>query len=116
MHAFEVSDLQQQRRHGQELYLEFLRQPALSMGLYELAAGSKDPQGPHTEDEVYYVISGRGQIRVGDEDQPVRAGSIVYVAANVEHYFHTITEVLSILVVFAPAEYTAESTVANERN
>lgn len=107
MRAYHLTDLQAQRRKASNLYLEFLRVPSMSMGLYELAAGSDDPQQPHTEDEVYYVVSGQGMIRVGDEDQPVSAGSIVYVAANVVHYFHTITEDLSILVFFAPAEYSA---------
>lgn len=107
MHAFQIDDIQQQLRRGSERYLEFLRVPALSMGLYELAAGSRDPQQPHGEDEVYYVVSGQGIIRVGDEDQPVSAGSIVYVAAHEVHYFHTITEDLSILVFFAPAEGAA---------
>lgn len=107
MRAYHLTDLQAQRSKASNLYLEFLRVPSMSMGLYELAAGSDDPQQPHTEDEVYYVVSGQGMIRVGDEDQPVSAGSIVYVAANVVHYFHTITEDLSILVFFAPAEYSA---------
>lgn len=104
MDAYQLSQLQQQLRRGHEPYLEFLRVPALSMGLYELPAGGADPQLPHTEDEVYYVVSGRAMIRVLNEDQPVGAGSIVFVAANVEHCFHTITEDLSILVFFAPAE------------
>ena len=110
MRAFDVINLQQQRRQHDNLYLEFLRAPALSMGLYELAAGSDDPQTPHTEDEVYYVVSGRGMICVAgkehDEDRPVAAGSIVYVPARVAHHFHTITENLSVLVFFAPAEYS----------
>jgi len=72
-----------------------------------LAAGAIDTQQPHTEDEVYYIISGRGLIRVGSEDRPVEAGTVVYVKANIEHRFHTITEDLRILVIFAPAEYTA---------
>ena len=104
MQAYQVTDLQNQLRQGSNLYLEFLRVPALSMGLYELAAGSHDPQQPHDEDEIYYVVSGQGVIRVGDEDQPVCAGSVVYVAAQVVHHFHSITEDLSILVFFAPAE------------
>jgi quercetin dioxygenase-like cupin family protein len=110
MDAYQLGELQQQLRRGNEAYLEFLRLPALSMGLYELPAGGIDPQQPHTEDEVYYVVSGRALIRVGNEDQRVSAGSIVFVAANVEHRFHTITEDLSILVFFAPAEYTAART------
>jgi mannose-6-phosphate isomerase-like protein (cupin superfamily) len=53
---------------------------------------------------VYYVLSGRGSIRVGAEDQAVGPGSIIFVAAQVEHRFHSITEDLQILVFFAPAE------------
>lgn len=110
MHAFYVTNLQEQLRGKTELYHEFLRVPALSVGLYELAAGSNDPQQPHTEDEVYYVVSGEATIRVDNEDQPVTAGSIVYVPAHVVHYFHSIRQDLSILVFFAPAEGSAAST------
>ncbi len=109
MQAYQITNLQQQRCQKTDLYLEFLRVPALSLGLYELAAGSHDPQKPHSEDEIYYVVSGQATIRVGDEDQPVNAGSIIYVAAHKAHYFHTIIEDLSTLVFFAPAEGTASS-------
>ena len=104
MHAFTLSQLVEERRQSNRLYLEFLRVPSLSVGLYELPAGGVDPQQPHTEDEVYYVVSGQGTIRVGDEDRAVQAGSVVYVAAGVEHRFHSITQDLTILVFFAPAE------------
>ena len=106
MQAHELSDIIQQRAATGEPWLEFLRVPALSMGLYVLKAGAIDGQQPHTEDEIYYVVSGRGLIRVADEERTVSAGSIIYVAANVEHRFHTISEDLSVLVFFAPAEYT----------
>ncbi len=107
MEAFELDDLSAARQQAGRLYLEFLRVPALSMGLYELPAQGVDPQQPHTEDEVYYVVRGAGQIRVGDEDRAVRAGSVVFVAAGVDHRFHSITEDLAILVFFAPAEYSS---------
>ena len=97
--------LEEHTRAG-KLYLEFLRVPSLSLGVYRLPAGGADPQSPHTEDEVYYVVSGRAQIRVSDEDRSVAAGSIVFVAARVPHRFHTIEEDLTILVFFAPAEYS----------
>ena len=106
MDAFHISDIQEQLRNGPSPYHEFLRYPSMSMGLYELGAGSKDLQSPHTEDEVYYVVKGKAMIRVADEDRAVSAGSVIYVAANVPHYFHSITEDLSVLVFFAPAEYT----------
>ena len=106
MDAFEVCDLAAQQAQSGKLYLEFLRVPALSVGLYILPADGTDPQQPHSEDEVYYVVSGKGMIRVGDEDRPLQAGSVVYVATGVEHRFHSITEAMQILVFFAPAEYT----------
>ena len=104
MRAYELSRLISEREASSKLYLEFLKVPDLSMGLYVLPAGGQDPQSPHTEDEVYYVVSGRARILVADEDQEVQAGSIVYVARNVAHHFHSIEEELTVLVSFAPAE------------
>jgi mannose-6-phosphate isomerase-like protein (cupin superfamily) len=104
MEAFELAELLTERRRANRLYLEFLRVPALSAGLYVLPAGGIDPQKPHREDEVYYVVSGRGSIRAGTEDRPVQAGTVVFVSAGVEHRFHSITEELTILVFFATAE------------
>ncbi len=106
MDAFELSHLIDQQNQSRHEYLEFLRVSSLSVGLYSLAAGAIDTQEPHTEDEVYYIISGRGFIRVGSEDRPVEAGTLVFVKAHIDHRFHTITEDLRILVIFAPAEYT----------
>jgi mannose-6-phosphate isomerase-like protein (cupin superfamily) len=105
MYAFDLSQLLSQQKSSDKLYLEFLRMPDLSMGLYVLPSGGTDPQSPHTEDEIYYVVSGKAKIKVGEEDRDVTAGSIVYVAKNVEHRFHTIEEELQLLVFFAPAEY-----------
>ena len=106
MQAYELGQLISQREASNKPYLEFLKIPDLSMGLYVLPAGGTDPQSPHTEDEVYYVVSGKAQIKVADEDHAVQAGSIVYVAKNMEHHFHSIEEELTILVFFAPAEYS----------
>ena len=104
MNAFELADLAARREANGAPYLEFLAVPDLSVGLYVLAAGQPDLQQPHTEDEVYYVVSGRGRITVGDEVRDVRAGSIVFVATAVPHRFHDITEDLTLLVAFGPAE------------
>jgi mannose-6-phosphate isomerase-like protein (cupin superfamily) len=106
MQAFELAQLISQRADSNNLYLEFLKVPDLSMGLYILPTDGTDPQSPHTEDEVYYVVSGRAQILVADENRDVQAGSIVYVEKNVAHRFHSIEEELTVLVFFAPAEYS----------
>lgn len=109
MLAYELTQLLQQQKDSNKLYLEFLKVPDLSMGLYVLPAGGTDPQNPHTEDEVYYVVNGRARIKVADEDRALQAGSIVYVAKNVEHRFHSIEEELRVIVFFAPAEYSNKS-------
>ncbi len=104
MKAFEIADLLAARSASGEAWIEFLRVPALSMGVYALTAETDDPQTPHTEDEIYYVVSGRGVLRVEDLDQPVQTGSVVFVEANAQHRFHSITEDLTTLVFLAPAE------------
>ena len=101
-----VAEISAVRQHEGRLYDEFLRVPAMSAGLYELAAGAIDPQSPHAEDEVYVIVGGRGQIRIADQDYLVTAGSVVFVPARIEHRFHSIEADLSILVFFAPAEST----------
>ena len=97
------------REQSGRLYQEFLRVPAMSAGVYQLVAGATDPQQPHTEDELYYVARGQGSIRVGAQDQAVEPGSLIYVAAHTPHHFHSITEDLTILVFFAPAEQAEQA-------
>ncbi len=102
MQAYDLHEVLAAHAAAGNLYHQFLEASSLSVGLYILPAGTRDPQQPHREDEVYYIISGRGQIRVAEEDRPVQAGSTVFVAASIAHRFHTITEDLTILVFFAP--------------
>jgi len=53
---------------------------------------------------MYFLVSGRARMRIGSEDQPVTAGSVIFVEAGVEHSFYDIAEDLQVLVFFAPAE------------
>ncbi len=106
MDAWELRGVESARTAAGRLYEEFLRVPDLSAGLYVLDVGAADPQSPHTEDELYYVVRGRGRITVGDEVREVVPGSLVFVAARVPHRFHDVVARLEILVVFGPAERT----------
>ena len=78
--------------------------PAMSAGLYVLAAGAEDQQQPHGEDEIYYVLRGQARMRVGPEEFAITPGQLIFVPAKMEHRFHSIREQLELLVVFAPAE------------
>ena len=85
-------------------YLEFIRVPDLSVGVYRLRAGELDKQNPHSEDEVYYVISGRAKFWCAGEIREAAPGSILFVERGVEHRFIDIVEELVVLVFFGPAE------------
>jgi mannose-6-phosphate isomerase-like protein (cupin superfamily) len=102
MNAFEYGEISQQQAESGKPYLQFINKGTMSLGLYALAAGSTDTQSPHSEDEIYYVVAGRGTIDVAGKRRPVRPGSIVFVAKEVEHRFVDIEDDLSILVFFAP--------------
>lgn len=102
MEAYEYSDILAGQLAGEDAYVQFINRGSMSLGLYALPAGSEDTQSPHLEDEIYYVVSGRGDILVAGERRPVRPGSIVFVEKHVDHRFVDITEDLAILVFFAP--------------
>jgi quercetin dioxygenase-like cupin family protein len=85
-------------------YLEFLRIPDLSAGLYVLEAGAVDPQSPHSEDELSVVMRGRCRFRAGAEERELGPGAVLFVPARIEHRFLEIRERLEAVVFFGPAE------------
>jgi quercetin dioxygenase-like cupin family protein len=101
---FTLNEVDAQRARSGKLYREFLRVPAMSAGLYVLPAGATDGQRPHHEDEMYYVVRGKARFIAAGQHQEVSAGSVLFVAAEVEHRFYDIQEELAALVFFAPAE------------
>lgn len=104
---FELTALKSLQESKGERYFEFLRESAMSAGLYTLAPDAADPQLPHREDELYVVLAGRAVLDVDGTGHPVSTGAVCYVPAAARHHFHTITEELRVLVLFAPAETVA---------
>jgi mannose-6-phosphate isomerase-like protein (cupin superfamily) len=104
MQVFEMAELLEQQQKSGRSYLPFLTVPTLRCGVYVLGAGAEDPQKPHQEDEVYYVESGEALFTADGREQVVKPGSIIFVAAGVEHRFHSIREELKVLVFFSSAK------------
>src|SRR5438477_8945211 len=109
MQTFDLRTLLTEREKTGRSWLEFLRVPALSMGVYHLKAGQADLQRPHTEDEVYYVVSGNALFRAGEQRHTVGPGSFLFVERAIGHRFEEVREDLTVLVVFAPAEDSQKS-------
>ena len=81
-----------------ERFVELFRHGTLSVELY--APRGRDPQQPHTRDEVYAVVQGKGQFRNGDVRHPFGPGDVLFVPAGVVHRFEEFTDDLVVWVFF----------------
>ena len=105
--AFAFRDLVSRLAPDGHNFAEVFRAPSgsLSLTVARWPAGSNDDQQPHTEDEVYYVSTGRARLTIGAEDVEVEPGSVAFVAAGVEHRFSRIVDDLEVLVFWSPARH-----------
>ena len=81
-----------------ERFVELFEHGTLSVELY--APRGRDPQGPHTRDEVYVVVQGSGQFRNGDTRHPFGPGDLLFVPAGAVHRFEEFSDDLAVWVIF----------------
>jgi mannose-6-phosphate isomerase-like protein (cupin superfamily) len=68
-----------------ERFAELFQHGTLSVEVY--APRRKDPQQPHTRDEVYVVVSGTGRFLRGEEDAVFERGDVLFAQAGMFHHF-----------------------------
>ncbi len=88
---------------------------ALAAGF--LPIGRKAIPHYHTiSEEIYYVFSGSGKIRVGEEHFEIKKGSVIYVPRNKVHALENKSEVddLQVLCVTSPA-YTEKDFIFEQK-
>ena len=78
----------------------FINKQSLAAGLLILKPGEKDTQEPHESDEIYYIISGDGYLRINKKDFSVKKDKIFFVKKDVVHYFHGNKNELKVLYFF----------------
>lgn len=98
--VFQLPELLSRQDAKATRFKELLRTPSLSCSLYQIAAGSKEMQSAHEEDELYLVLEGRARLRVEDEDHRVEKGTLMYVRTACDHAFFDIEEDLTVLAFF----------------
>jgi mannose-6-phosphate isomerase-like protein (cupin superfamily) len=64
------------------------------------APRGRDPQQPHTRDEVYFVIQGSGWFVEGEARNPFAPGDLLFVPAGRVHRFEEFTDDLAVWVLF----------------
>lgn len=100
-YVFDFGELEAKRDESKRPWLQFLNVDSMYLGVYSLAAGAKDGQQPHAQDEIYFVQEGKAKISIDGEDFELKPGSVVFVPAHLPHRFHSITQDLKTLVFFS---------------
>ena len=80
------------------LFLELFSHGTLSLEVYKPIG--VDHQQPHDRDEVYVVMSGRGEFINGNTRSNFEAGDFLFVRAGVEHRFVNFTDDFATWVIF----------------
>ena len=97
---FDLSTYVGKIKKSSSYFYTFINRDSLSAGILFLQPGEEDTQEPHDVDEVYYVISGDGFLKIKDKDYAVSEDKVFFVAKNVKHYFHGNQKNLKVLYFF----------------
>ena len=97
---FDLTTYLEKIKNSSDYFHTFINRESLAAGVLVLKPGEEDTQTPHDTDEVYYVISGNGFLRIKDKDYKVSKDKLFFVAKDVEHYFHGNTKDLKVLYFF----------------
>lgn len=76
-----------------------LRRGPLDVAL-SLPQRPSQQQTPHAQDELYFIIRGRGVLIHDSKRDPFESGDILFVAAGTEHQFEDTTDDLALWRVF----------------
>lgn len=79
-------------------YASLFKHGTLEVEIY--APRGTDPQQPHTRDEVYVVVQGRGEFVHGDDRVTFAAGDFLFAKAGVEHRFENFSDDFYTWVLF----------------
>ncbi|MBS1268527.1 MAG: hypothetical protein MAG458_01257 [Nitrosopumilus sp.] len=97
---FDLSSYLEKVKKSSSYFHTFINRDSLAVGLLVLQSGEDDTQTPHSSDEVYYVISGDGFLRIKNKDYVVSKDKLFFVAKDVEHHFHSNSSELKVLYFF----------------
>ncbi|HEX8493161.1 MAG TPA: cupin domain-containing protein [Pyrinomonadaceae bacterium] len=79
-------------------FAEVFQHGSLQVEIY--APRGRDPQTPHTRDEVYIVMQGSGEFVNGVHRHSFAVGDFLFVPAGIPHRFENFTDELVVWVIF----------------
>ena len=88
----------QKLKENKSLFETVFEHGTLSVEIYR--PSEVDLQTPHNRDEVYIVISGKGEFINGDERQKFGPGDFLFVPAYMDHRFEDFSDDFMTWVLF----------------
>jgi len=101
---FDLSTYIKKIQKSNTYFQTFINKSSLAAGVLILKPGEEDTQEPHDSDEVYYVISGDGFLKIKGKDYKVSKDKVFFVAKDVIHYFHGNKKELKVLYFFGGSD------------
>ena len=105
-------DALRQLAGSDQKFLTLFKHGTLSVEIYQ--PDQIDHQQPHTRDEIYVVIAGRGDFYCDGDTLPVAPGDFLFVPAEVEHRFLNFSEGFATWVFFYGPEGGENTEPRNE--
>src|SRR5579872_2704188 len=90
--------LQKLAASPEALFLKVMEHGTMSVEIYRPV--KTDLQTPHTQDELYVVISGSGEFLNNGIRTPFQPGDVLFAPAGVAHRFENFTEGFATWVIF----------------
>ena len=81
-------------------FLNIFSSKGLEAGILRLKEGDKDIQAPHSIDEIYFVVDGKGSLEIEGKIRAVKSGDFIFVPANAHHKFTLDSTSKSLLVIY----------------
>ena len=101
---FNLSDSLDKIKKSDSYFHTFINKDSLATGILILKPGEEDTQEPHESDEVYFIISGNGFLKIKNKDYEISKDKLFFVGKNVPHYFHSNTKELKVLYFFGGSD------------
>lgn len=90
--------------------------PDLLVGVLRMDPHQYHPPHSHNMGELYYVLDGECEIRVGDETQTCGSGTAIYTPAGTPHSVRTNERGTSVMVVFPEGNWDSIDKVWHEEH
>ena len=101
---FNLKDNLDKIKKSDSYFHTFINKDSLATGILVLAPGEEDTQEPHESDEVYFIISGNGFLKIKNKDYKISKDKLFFVGKDVPHYFHSNTKELKVLYFFGGSD------------